>query len=139
MEFSMNLESIYDDKKMKEKLCMEIKKEENHKEKEIKNKNINEKEIIKKKCSFCNKKLKIISYDCRCGGRFCDKHRLTHSHKCKGIEEKMAKIIEPIFIINYKNDETYDWKKKDDMVRLVKKVRTGYRIYKIAKLLIFLI
>lgn len=37
-----------------------------------------------KKCSFegCNKKLKITSIKCRCGMKFCDKHRLPETHSC---------------------------------------------------------
>ena len=40
------------------------------------------------KCSFCNKKLKIISYNCDCNGVFCEKHRLRHSHNCIIIKNK---------------------------------------------------
>ena len=58
---------------------------------------------------------------------------------CKGLEDKMAKIIEPIFALNHKKDETYDFDNKQKMIQLVNNVRKGYRIYKIAKLLIILI
>jgi len=58
---------------------------------------------------------------------------------CKGIEEKMAKIIEPTISINTKNAKAYNYYKIDEMIKLVKTVRKGYRIYKVAKLLIFLI
>jgi predicted nucleic acid binding AN1-type Zn finger protein len=40
------------------------------------------------KCSFCKKKLKIISYTCDCNGVFCEKHRLRHVHKCIVIKNK---------------------------------------------------
>ena len=33
------------------------------------------------RCSFCNKKLKLISYSCKCQGQFCAKHRYTHNYK----------------------------------------------------------
>ena len=49
-----------------------------------------EKEIKKKKklrCNFCNKKLKMIHYDCKCGGKFCEKHRLIQMHNCKNYNE----------------------------------------------------
>ena len=42
-----------------------------------------------KRCSFCNKKLKLISYSCKCEGQFCDKHRYTHAHNCKSLEKKI--------------------------------------------------
>ena len=40
------------------------------------------------RCSFCNKKLKLISYSCKCEGKFCQKHRYTHTHNCKSLEKK---------------------------------------------------
>jgi len=52
---------------------------------------------IKKKCYFCKKKLKIINYDCKCGGKFCEKHRLMQSHQCEYIQQntiEKKKIIE---------------------------------------------
>ena len=58
---------------------------------------------------------------------------------CKGVEEKMAKIIEPTISINTENAKAYNYYKVDQMIKLVKTVRKGYRIYKLAKLLIFLI
>ena len=42
----------------------------------------------KERCSFCNKKLKLISYSCKCNGKFCQKHRYTHTHNCKSLEKK---------------------------------------------------
>ena len=48
-------------------------------------------------CSFCNKKLKLISYSCKCGGSFCPKHRYTHTHNCKSLNKKIEeskKILE---------------------------------------------
>ena len=35
------------------------------------------------KCSFCNKKLKLISYSCKCNDKFCQIHRYTHTYKDK--------------------------------------------------------
>ena len=48
----------------------------------------------KERCSFCNKKLKLISYSCKCEGKFCDKHRYTHTHNCTNILEKQNKCKE---------------------------------------------
>ena len=41
------------------------------------------------RCSFCNKKLKLISYSCKCLGQFCPKHRYTHTHNCKNLNKKI--------------------------------------------------
>lgn len=61
---------------------------------------IKNKKIISKtkkfKCSFCNKKLTMIRFDCKCGGTFCSVHRYTHTHNCqynsKNIELNKEKI-----------------------------------------------
>jgi len=50
----------------------------------------------KEKCSFCNKKLKIISYTCKCEGQFCDKHRYTHTHNCPSLQKKIDESKELI-------------------------------------------
>ena len=36
----------------------------------------------KNKCDFCNKKYGLITFICRCGGKFCTIHRYTDSHNC---------------------------------------------------------
>ena len=43
-----------------------------------------------KRCSHekCNKKLKLISFDCKCGGCFCSEHRYMSSHNCPSIDDK---------------------------------------------------
>ena len=49
------------------------------------------------RCSFCNKKLKLISYSCKCQGQFCAKHRYTHTHNCPSLnkkKEECKKILE---------------------------------------------
>jgi len=55
----------------------------------VKEKEVIQKNIIKR-CSYekCNKKLKIISFDCRCGGMFCPEHRYTSKHNCPSLEDK---------------------------------------------------
>lgn len=35
------------------------------------------------KCFFCEKKVKILGFDCKCGNHYCLKHRLPESHNCK--------------------------------------------------------
>ena len=48
--------------------------------------------IIKKnipKCLFCKQKLRLICFNCQCGGVFCSVHRYTHSHKCEFIERQI--------------------------------------------------
>ena len=52
------------------------------------------------RCTFCNKKLKMISFSCKCEGQFCIKHRYTHSHNCTSILEKQKESKE---IINKNN------------------------------------
>lgn len=42
----------------------------------------------KLKCSFCQKKIGLISFPCKCNGIFCQIHRYTHSHNCTYIEKK---------------------------------------------------
>ena len=43
-----------------------------------------------KRCTYekCNKKLKLIAFDCRCGGKFCSEHRYTSKHNCPSLEDK---------------------------------------------------
>jgi hypothetical protein len=52
-----------------------------------------EKEKTKHNCDFCHKKLKIsMSFDCKCGGSFCAKHRFSDAHSCMFDHRKAAKI-----------------------------------------------
>ena len=48
----------------------------------------------KERCSFCNKKLKIISFSCKCEGHFCPKHRYTHTHDCISLDKKIQESKE---------------------------------------------
>jgi predicted nucleic acid binding AN1-type Zn finger protein len=34
------------------------------------------------RCPICNKKLSLVAVRCRCGHRFCQKHRLAELHAC---------------------------------------------------------
>ena len=49
-----------------------------------------------RRCSHekCNKKLKLISFDCKCGGSFCSEHRYTSSHNCPTLEDKKNRCKE---------------------------------------------
>tara|TARA_B100000575_G_scaffold290822_2_gene295269 strand:+ start:206 stop:415 length:210 start_codon:yes stop_codon:yes gene_type:complete len=40
------------------------------------------------RCSFCNKKVGLINFTCKCEGIFCALHRYTHTHNCPLIKEK---------------------------------------------------
>ena len=49
-----------------------------------------------KHCSFdgCKTKLKLISYDCKCGNTFCSKHRYTSEHNCPSLNDKQKNYKE---------------------------------------------
>ena len=59
-----------------------------------------DKDKDKNRCSFCNKKLKLISYSCKCEGHFCAEHRYTHTHNCTNMKEKIKESKE---ILNKNN------------------------------------
>lgn len=47
------------------------------------------------RCSQCNKKLKLISFTCKCGFKYCVAHQNPHSHKCTyDYKSENCKIIE---------------------------------------------
>ncbi len=46
------------------------------------------------RCLICNKKLKLISYSCKCGGSFCPKHRYTYTHNCPSLNKKKEEYKE---------------------------------------------
>lgn len=43
----------------------------------------NDKIISIKRCTFCNKKLGVMPFKCRCNELFCLEHRYPESHNCK--------------------------------------------------------
>ena len=47
---------------------------------------------MKKKCHLCEKKIKLLGFDCKCGHIFCSTHRLPEDHSCsfdhKAFEKK---------------------------------------------------
>lgn len=50
----------------------------------------------KLRCSFCNKKIGIISFPCKCEGIFCSLHRYTHSHNCSFKKEQKEEVKKEI-------------------------------------------
>ena len=48
----------------------------------------------------CNKKLKLISFDCKCGGSYCSEHRYTSSHNCPTLKDKKNKCREILKVNN---------------------------------------
>lgn len=47
------------------------------------------------RCHFCNKKLKLMSFTCKCEFKFCVAHQNPHSHKCSyDYKSENCKIIE---------------------------------------------
>lgn len=57
---------------------------------------------MKQRCSFCRKKIGMITFSCKCcEGIFCVAHQTTHSHNCKKIISNHKEILEkknPIII-----------------------------------------
>ena len=47
-------------------------------------------------CEGCKKKLKLIVFDCPCGGKFCSIHRYMNAHNCPCIKEKKKNCKENI-------------------------------------------
>lgn len=38
--------------------------------------------MISTKCFFCNKKIGLLGFECRCEHLFCSKHRFPTDHNC---------------------------------------------------------
>mgnify|MGYP006098961945 CR=1 FL=1 len=59
---------------------------------------INSSKIVKKKnkCHFCEckKKIKLTDIECKCGFKYCLKHRMPESHNCSfNYKEEAGKIL----------------------------------------------
>jgi AN1-type zinc finger protein 5/6 len=52
------------------------------------------------KCSFCNKKIGLITFSCNCGGVFCVKHQTIHSHNCSLQTKETKEIIKKKIEVN---------------------------------------
>lgn len=55
---------------------------------------------MKQKCFFCEKKVGVLGFTCKCSKVFCSIHRLPEQHECsfdhKGYDRKVLK--ENIFV-----------------------------------------
>jgi hypothetical protein len=50
---------------------------------------------MKQRCSFCRKKLGMITFSCKCcEGVFCVAHQTTHAHNCQQKIEIVKETIE---------------------------------------------
>jgi len=58
--------------------------------------------MAKSRCVFCNKKISVMSVECKCGNRFCIKCRYPEVHNCKYdhkkdeleiLEKKLVKVV----------------------------------------------
>ncbi len=47
----------------------------------------------KQRCQFCNKKLKMIHFTCKCNHKFCIFHQNPHSHNCSFNNKKVCQEI----------------------------------------------
>ncbi len=72
----------------------EIKIREN-KQMKVENKdnkqNNKEKKTSRNRCNFCNKKLGLTIFECKCGGNYCTKHRYDFEHECDYDHKKDSK------------------------------------------------
>ena len=42
----------------------------------------------------CKRKLKITAFPCRCGKKYCDKHRVAEDHECTfNFKEDFKKVL----------------------------------------------
>ena len=51
--------------------------------KKIRRKKENSNKSNENRCQICPRSIKIIGFDCRCGGRYCIEHRLAKEHHCQ--------------------------------------------------------
>ena len=56
-------------------------------------------EVNKERCLSCNRKLKLLGIECKCGDFFCNRHRLPEEHNCPfnhkdvGKQELIKKVL----------------------------------------------
>lgn len=63
--------------------------------KDSENKTTNKKKSKYEKCQKCNKKLKMMSFICKCNLKFCLEHQNPHNHNCTyDYKTEKCKIIE---------------------------------------------
>lgn len=51
------------------------------------------KKYKKPRCFECNKKIKMMAFECRCGNKYCNEHRLPETHTCSFDYETLGKKI----------------------------------------------
>ena len=50
----------------------------------------NNKTKTKERCYYCNKKLKMIDFTCRCNHKFCILHQNPQNHNCSFNNKKLC-------------------------------------------------
>lgn len=65
-------------------------------------------EAARPTCGKCGKRLGVVNFECKCGERFCARHRLPESHACKydfktqgknGIKSQNPRIVAPKVVV----------------------------------------
>lgn len=91
------------------------------------------------KCDFCGKGVRLAFKCKRCGGYFCDSHRIPENHNCKGLKKRPESFID-IYkpskhkkIINKKINENWVSEKKDESVfeTILYKIKKWFNFRKI--------
>ena len=58
--------------------------------------------MVTKRCFNCNKKIGLLSFDCKCNEKFCTKCRYPEEHncsydykleQCKRLEKNLVKVV----------------------------------------------
>lgn len=58
--------------------------------------------VKKRRCPCCNKKLGLVVFTCKCGGKYCAEHRMSEHHACtydykqeaaKRLEAQLVKVV----------------------------------------------
>jgi len=63
--------------------------------KETKKEKTKEKKSKSERCNQCNKKLKMVSFTCKCELKFCVAHLNPHSHNCSyDYKSEKCKLVE---------------------------------------------
>ena len=66
-----------------------INKSEQKSDKKIEKKPENKKKTSER-CYYCNKKLKMIHFTCKCNYKFCVVHQNPHCHNCEFNNKKLC-------------------------------------------------
>lgn len=52
---------------------------------------MSQEEMGKKRCNICNKKITLLSFNCKCNNVFCALHRFPEEHQCPIDYKKIGK------------------------------------------------